>query len=688
NYPARGGLAPEVFTPPIVDLLLQAIEGEYLPYSRHAAKALLNASIDDNNKIPVAIYLIEMHSVSSDVVNLVLNNADELNLEQLQITLQCLASLATESPPSPLISSARSIPLDSKPLQRLLRARKIDINEILRNAFKAKDLGQLQTAIRVLLGVNNKDLFSLFLRDIVALLMRRRILLPNERRDSSIIFYLRKAASVCLSEQPELTDEVIQKYLVDNDPVGVDEAHRIYNSALRSLKPDIQIGAAHKISFRRLLWAAIECPDNYKNKALDTFRHTGRELSVLAHENFDELVGAAATLTEKYELIDNNSAIEVSYSFLDEIERNNKKNAINSLQLSLVNLAAVGAMHKGIQGIEDFLGLYRGLPKNQEQMRGCMITQISQMVTGITSLNLVLSDWYGALMDESVLVRSSAIKAWENVPFAVVKNFPDLFFDAFSLALSDPYKMVHKSAVSVLRYRSFPEDKRQLIKSPLLNLVLVYSKDSDDGDFLVDCINLLDSLCLSEAEHNGVHGQLLSAILLKQKGSALYQAVEQSGYRFKTLPSFLKVALKAIQDSYIREISIDDCKDIILSSPKHEIINSTNEIVGALESLKPLKQGDFLEAITYATALSISGESAIGVSLFNDFVSSIPQETRQLLWRTQTELIATALQIESEIQIGNLSNESTQKWQDLIKILEKENEERAELRDFPPGFNF
>lgn len=681
-------LAPEVFTPQIVDLLLQAVEGEDLPYSHHAARALITAPIDDKNKLTVAIYLIKRHFESSDVVNVVLSNSYALNLEQLKITLRVFASLATEPPPSSLMYSGHSKPLDAEPLKRLFGTREAHIYEVLTDFFKETELGNIQTATRVLIGLNNSALFSKFLRDIVALLMRRRILLPNERRESSIIFYLRKAVSLCLFEQPELTDEVIQKYLADNDPVGVDESNRIYDSILRFLSSDTEIGSAHKIAFRRLLWAAIEHPDNYKNRALDTFRHTSDEFSVLAHENFDDLIGAAATLTEKYEQIDKKNIIEVADSFLDELERNNKKNAINSLQSSLVNLAAVGAKHKGNRGIEDFLGLYRNLPKNQEQMRGCMITHISKMVTGISSLNLVLSDWYGALMDESVLVRASAIKAWENVPFEVVKNFPDLFFDAFSLALSDPYKMVHKSAVGVLRYRSFPEEKRLLIKIPLWNLVLVYSKGGDDGDFLVDCINLLVSLCLSDTECKGAHGQLLSAILLKQEGSALYHAVNQSGYRFKTLPSFLKVALKAIQDSYTRGISISDCKDIILSSTKHELINSKEEIVGALELLKPLKQGDFLEAITYATALSISGDSAIGANLFNDFANSIPEETRHLLWRIQTELVATALQIESEIQVGNLSNESTQKWQELIKKLEKEHEERAEFRDFPPGFNF
>ncbi|EGQ7962957.1 hypothetical protein HRO21_004684, partial [Vibrio parahaemolyticus] len=354
---------------------------------------------------------------------------------------------------------------------------------------------------------------------------------------------------------------------------------------------------AHKLSFKRLLWAAVDNPDDHRNGAIDVFRHASHDYSELAHENFDDLIGASATLTEKYEDIDRKSTIELSKTFLDEIERDNKKSSIRSLQSSLINLAAYGAKYRGSKGIQDFLTLYRKLPKNQEQMRGCMITHISKMVTGVASLNLVLSDWYGALLDESVVVRASAVEAWEDVPFETVKNFPDLFFETFSLAFKDPYVMVHKRAVRALRFRSFPENKRSLIKIALWNLILIYNQEGNDDDFIVDCIDLLVSLCMTDEEIQGVQGRKLSNILLKLDGSALYHVINRAGYRLKQIPNFSKVALKAIQDSYTRQISIEDCQDIILSSSKKDLKNNITDIVKALSALKPFHPSNFRESL-------------------------------------------------------------------------------------------
>ena len=121
-------------------------------------------------------------------------------------------------------------------------------------------------------------------------------------------------------------------------------------------------------------------------------------------------------------------------------------------------------------------------------MRGNMITHISELLTGIESLQIVLADWYSALMDESALVRARAVEAWENVPYKLIQNFPNLFFEAFSILLTDQYVIVHKAAARILMRRSFPEDKRYLIRDKLLNLILHYAQNGKDGDFLVDCI--------------------------------------------------------------------------------------------------------------------------------------------------------------------------------------------------------
>ena len=291
-------------------------------------------------------------------------------------------------------------------------------------------------------------------------------------------------------------------------------------------------------------------------------------------------------------------------------------------------------------------------------------------------------------MDESALVRASAVKAWEDVPYDLVKNFPDLFFEAFSVLLTDPYVIVHRSAVHSLRRRSFPEEKRGLIKRGLWNLIVYYSNESKQEDFVVDCIDAFSFLCLSSEERKGKFGQHLSAILLTLEGSALYRAVDRLRYGFAEVPGFAKVALKAIQDDYTRSISTDDCASAILRAPRQELQNCLDEIQMAFKGLKPYRPEGFVEALLYAAALTKAGGHAASGAYFKELLANIPEEDRNELWRLETALVAVASDIEDSIESGEAFSELIEHWRSLLSDLERENEERAKLRDFSPGFFF
>ena len=321
-------------------------------------------------------------------------------------------------------------------------------------------------------------------------------------------------------------------------------------------------------------------------------------------------------------------------------------------------------------------------------MRGNMITHISELLTGVESLQIVLADWYSALMDESALVRARAVEAWANVPYKLIQNFPHLFFEAFSILLMDQYVIVHKAAARILRRRSFPEDKRYLIKDKLLNLILIYAQSGKDGDFLVDCIDVYESLCLSLEEMEGQWGEILSNILLKLEGDALYKAIDQLSARFRRSPNFLKVVFKSIQSEYTRGISIDRCLSIILQTSKNELNNCLQEIKNALTSLKPFSSENFIEALVYITVLHKSGKYSEACAHTEELLLSVPVEDRNKQWRLQIELILTALKVEESIHGDRQFSELLEQWHNLLLELEKEHEERTKLSNFSPSFFF
>lgn len=72
-------LAPETFTRQIVDLLLPDVLREHLPYSIPAAKALLRASIEDAEKVAVAVRLVGAYEQSPGAIDVVLKNSGSLS---------------------------------------------------------------------------------------------------------------------------------------------------------------------------------------------------------------------------------------------------------------------------------------------------------------------------------------------------------------------------------------------------------------------------------------------------------------------------------------------------------------------------------------------------------------------------------------------------------------------------------
>ncbi len=682
-------LAPETFTRKVIEHLLPAVLHEYLPYSKPAARALLGAPLEPEEKLSVAVSLVGNYDKSSAAVEAVLSDAENLSQGDIAKVLRRFVSMALGPPPGSHIGGSKRIRPDSAPIHSLFQKRRADIFskvEALLNDANPRNIG---AAVEIIIATESDELFSRHTKSIFANLMRRRTLLPKERRDSSVLYYLREAASMCLERFPEETDEIIQSFLADNDDIGQKEANRTYSSVLKhNFREKVQIGTTQRIAFRRLLWAAIENPENSMDDAGQFFRQSWDEFSQLAIEYFDDLIGAAATLSEKYEQVDTESSLELTDDVLAYMGKSNKRTAIDSLQGALIEWAAFGAKSKGREGIEEFLDLYRKLPEDQTQMRGNMIVHVSKLLTGVESLTLVLSDWYRALMDESALVRASAVQAWEGVPYDLVKNFPDLFFEAFSVLLTDPYVIVHRSAVSSLRRRSFPKEKRGLIEHGLSSLIAYYSRESNQEDFVVDCIDAYAFLCLSPEERKGEPGQLLSGILLNLNGSALYHAINRLHNGFEGVPGFAKVALKSIQDDYTRSISIDDSMSTILRSSHSELQTCVDDIKKAFETLRPFRPEDFDEALLYAAALTKAGNHAAASACFKKLQASIPMEARNEQWRLEVAFVAAVSEFEVAIGSGEALIELVEKWDSLLSDLEKENEEQAKLRDFPPSFYF
>lgn len=678
-------LAPETFTRKIIDLLLASLETEHIPYRVPIAKALLNAPLDPTEKLKVAIFLIRSYDETPIAIDTVLSQAATIESADLIAVASKFTTMAVEAPPHTRIGLDRRA-LKPEPIRRLYSFRGSDISNILNSLLDEESIEKLTSGLMLIIALDNVDLYLKHLKSLIAKLIRRKILFPNERRDSSLLHYLRIAVENCFSLLPEETDKVLHSYLTNCDVTGEHEGYDIYRSAFsHHWNQEVVVGQAQEIAFKRLLWASIQKPDDLEG-ASAFFMHASDHYAELAYSNFDDLIGAATSLTSQYKQLDEKTELILQEDFYSALEKNNKRTSINQLQRSLVEWAVTGAKLKGTEGIEKFLNIYRNLPGEQKEMRANMIVHISLLVTGVKSFQLILSEWYRALLDESVLVRANAVKAWKTIPYQLIPNIPDLFYESFSLALSDAYVMVHKNAVYALGRRSFPEDKRHLIKHKLFDLIAHYGQVDEQDGFVVECIEVYYQNFRSDFGENKGFGRFILGILLNLKGHDLYQAVHRLNY--KRIPRFSRVALKAIQDSYTRSISVEDSIDSIMRSSSSELQEATIEIQKAFEKLKPFDLKDYNEALVYLAVLSRVGSYDIAFNCLDELLASMPVEVRNNYWRLHLSIVSVACKIEHAISNSQPYEGLIKNWNELQRELDKENEARAKSRDIPGSLFF
>ena len=680
-------LAPEVFTKNVIGHLFPSVLQGNLPYSITAAKALLKSQLEEKEKLNIAIFLIVSHERYQPAIATILHSADKLSQSDLIKTLSFFTFMALGEPRGSRIGYSDPEILDIAPARELFEKRKADVLNVIDSFFREKSPSKIEAATRVILAVGDVSVIYKYIRNIFTPLMRRRLLLPNERRDSYVLYYLREAAAKCFDHFPKDTDDVIQSFLKDNDDIGRGEAVKIYKSALKyQHQEEPRVGESQRLAFKRLLWAAVEQPDVGLDDAVQFFMHPRDGYAVLAIEHFDELIGSAATLGERYDQVNTENALVLPKTGLEQMEKNNKLSSISRLQTALVEWAATGARSKGKNGIEEYLEIYRKLPNRQIQMRKHMVMNFSKLLVGAENLTLVISEWYRALMDEETLIRYGAARAWEDVPYRLVKNFPNLFFEAFSVLLMDRYIIVHQAAVRSIQRRSFPKEKKGLLTHNLWNLIFYYFQKNRENDFIVDCIDVWSSFSLSDEDLKEEPGKILSKFLLDLEGSPLYETIKRLRHGFVGVPGFTRVALKSIQDDYVRSISIDDSVTAILQSPSNELQTCVDDIKRAFDSLKPFKPEEFFEALLYAVLLTKARDYLAARNCFNELFGSIPLEDRNNLWRLEAALIADAAGIEHAVDSGEDSIELIDKWNTHLSELEKENEERTKFRDVLPGF--
>ena len=681
-------LAPETFSATIIQFLTEQFLASNSKLVTPALRTLLALPIDPDTKRELAVNDASGHSVHESSAAYLEKAAVELSVKDVNAVLHSVTLLAF--PRSSLGYKPRQP--NTAPLLAIASHHGEVVKKKLKEWLRSGKEPLVETALRAIwiITPQHPTLVRPFLRDVLGKLLRHKLLLPSFGDDGweESLSILRRAAASLFRVFPDDADELLQSFLECADKTARSESAELYTGVLgkRWNQADLTLGRAQDIAFNRVLWMAVETPDDSPhNPAMLYFSRFDTKLLPIAAKHLDGMFGAACTLSSKMESLDKDRIVETPETGLEEIEKTQKRRSIRSLQGNLVSWVYTVSASQGCNGVNQILAMYTALPEAQVEMRANMVEHLSKLMGKPEYVNLVLPHLYSAMTSPEVSLRGSAARAIGEVPYELMRDFPELLFEVYMVLLTDPYVYVHKSAVYALKTHGFPENLKQQLTHCLINLILVYKFNGKDGNFVVECLKHYVRGCLTDTQLSGLEGRFVVQTIGQLDDMNAYEAIKSLGHLLKDVPDFVNLCAKCLQREWIHEISSEESMFQLLDRmPRKHLREAVGEIVDAAQSfadIRPHLAGPLI------VLLAKAGCWAEAVHVCQHMLTVVPETRRDLGMRLYFESLRQVCAFESARPTGGISiSEAEASWSILLKNIQDNDADRDARQSFPPIF--
>ena len=501
-------LAPEVFPPSIIDYLFRRIEAGELWIEDAALGVLASLGGAPARLVRVATAALGRGNLEKFAVKAFLRSRAEARLEEVVAVFPAFVELAAPK----RLSFTPMRPPRRAPLALLAHSFPAEVALQIRGDLDDGTPSSVSRASRAVVALSRPArVVSSFVRDFVAAWVRAKWL-PNPREPGhgaldGAARDLETAVVELFWRDPKTVDDLLQQFLAGASDDGETRIFKTYHRILRDrwFGDSCPFNDAEEIAFRRLLRAAPKVTNwDALNEITQAFYEKPKRLVGLAQTFKDELLGTAIMMDELLLTFDAQPEPTI---FLEVLERRNRRHSLQRLRNTFVAWAAAGVAATG-----DFSAYTKALdnvPESRSGFAACMIENAAALVKDVAGLNAILPVLYAGLMGASVMGRGAAATAFGELPANLRLHAPDLLYESFLPALTDPYVYVHKCALSALCRIKPPQKFDQPVLRALANLVHVYGSEAKDHDTVVKCIELLVGRYLDEKACNGEYGAYL-----------------------------------------------------------------------------------------------------------------------------------------------------------------------------------
>lgn len=683
-------LAPEVFTPEIIEHYFQLLEARESWFSAVGLETLFLLKADPARLARCALIAIRDFDATEIASKIVLEHIVHVDSSLIEGAFSSLSLLA--APPHHHFSGVERTS-KPEPLLALYRHYPDAVKAAIQLSLDSKNYSAIESATEAILVIEQQDksIATSFARTVIAILARPALLIHlddhHSHHDETDLFHdLQNVLKSSLRAAPQRTDKLVSSFLLTADSETTARILSSYESLFHAdgWREDIKEVEAHSVALRRLVNAATSTTKfDDLWQLLGMFRSGApKGLENLIRKEASYLLGAVILLeNQRAKLADERSQAKDMLAYWGVA---NQYDFLVNFQAGLVGWVA-GAATDTPQTAKVYLETLSGIPEDSHHLRGVMVTALSKLMDSVEGLSLALPSLYSALVGASQLERAAAIKAIKGLNSARRDDLPQLLFEIFLTTLYDPYRIVHQSAVHAIERFSFPENFTLAIKLAVRNLIIAYSHGEDGDEFLVECISLYASRYAGKEELEGDIGALLVSQLSRMKPEIVMRShFDWYVKKLKHSPGIGALAVKLLRTSS-SDYETKPVFRVFRELPPATVYAERKGLEDAAEDrLDDIDCiGSLIELLTRSGAYSEAGRIAKAV------VDSIPDTTRDYQRRLSAQLLYIATKLESTIA-GIRQDETveqlSQQWRQTIECIEQDRKEYETRRDPLRGF--
>ena len=675
-------LAPETFSPEITAYCFSLIENHEQWFKEVGLELLSIIATDTPRLVKCAMLCLSSHDAVATACEVIQLNPGFVDPSQV---IAALPALVWRAEPEKMSIGNTNYVHDPRALVAVYEHQPKVVAAAIESALTDRRPYAVSVGARAIIALAKNSSLSAhtFTRSILAKLARAHLLMDERETsyhgDDEAIVRLQDALVLALEDNPNAADELVGKFLAS---VSSDGEVRIYRAYVAVLNPrhgwrdePATLHPASRHVLRRLI-AAVTTSNEYEVlcSVRDAFEHLPKNATALALQERSTILGTALRLDDRIsELYKAPPATDV----LAHMERDNLRHLLSGLQGTLLIWAADSVVGNA-DAREEFLDLLRKIPEGHDRMRGVLVENLHRLMHTPVGLKDALPELYAAMMHSSTVVRASAASALRELSRTRQQDLPELLYEAFVMHLSDPYVMVHQTAVNGLDRTELPESLKPQAATAVLLLIQVYTNDKDNERFLVKCIELYLRLFATPVQKQGGLGRILVALLWRVEPDLFARDLFWLAQDLGSVEGFSGLVVKALSNQQVSEYQ----QDYVLRALNSLAVDSIRMHSAELVAIGSAPQAHRELPPALVETLTRAGAWADAAKICETVHDRIPDTVEKRFSKLYAKLHLIAAQFEASIAVGRMSelSELASSWKNTesqIKQLHAENEKRS-----------